>query len=85
MADDLENALSQSDGYKQNKAAFQSAASKLIANGTCTIGDFAEVGGFLKSMNHKSKPIYFTYCGGMTIANRIYLNVKTGQFGKTVD
>jgi hypothetical protein len=27
---------------------------------------------------HADEPVYFAYCGGMTQASRIYLNVKTG-------
>ena len=30
----------------------------------------------------QGKGKYFTYCGGMSVQNRIYLDVKTGKTGK---
>jgi hypothetical protein len=37
------------------------------------------MGGWVKSQNHKKEPIYFTYCGGLHISKRIYLDVVTGE------
>lgn len=82
LADEIAQSVSQSDDFKKHEKAFVTAARRLVSVGTCKVSDFEEVGGFLKSMNHKSKPIYFTYCGGMTIANRVYLNVSTGEIFK---
>ncbi|CVI14848.1 exported hypothetical protein [Agrobacterium fabacearum CFBP 5771] len=78
-ADEITQSVSQSDDFKRHELAFVTATKKLISDGTCKVSDFEYVGGFLKSMNHKNKPIYFTYCGGMTISNRLYLNVSTGE------
>ncbi|KQR32499.1 hypothetical protein ASF91_13265 [Rhizobium sp. Leaf155] len=79
LADEIALSVSQSDDFKRHEKAFVTAARRLVSVGTCKVSDFEEVGGFLKSMNHKNKPIYFTYCGGMTIPNRLYLNVSTGE------
>lgn len=68
-----------SDDFIRYRRAFVSAAQKLTSEGECTAADFQEMGGFVKSQNQKSEPIYFTYCGGMTRANRIYLNAETGE------
>lgn len=78
-ADEITRSVSQSDDFNRHMVAFVTAARKLIDDGTCRVSDFEYVGGFLKSMNHKNKPVYFTYCGGMTISNRLYLNVSTGE------
>jgi hypothetical protein len=82
LVDDISNSVSQSDDFKKHEKAFVAAARRLVSVGTCKVSDFEEVGGFLKSMNHKNKPIYFTYCGGLTIPNRLYLNVSTGEVFK---
>jgi hypothetical protein len=82
LADEIAQSVSQSDDFKKHEKAFVTAARRLVSVGTCKMSDFEEVGGFLKSMNHKNKPIYFTYCGGMTIPNRLYLNVSTGEVFK---
>lgn len=74
-----ERLVAQSDDFTQHRAAFVRAANELIDSGRCTPGDFEEQGGWMKSSNHRDQPIYFTYCGGMTVANRIYLDAATGR------
>jgi len=66
-----------SDDFRLHEAAFVAAADKLIADGTCTAANFREMGGWMKSMNNKAEPVYFTYCGSGG-ADRIYLNAATG-------
>ena len=68
-----------SDDFRIYKAAFAKAADKLIASGRCSARDFQKMGGWMKSSNHRSKPIYFTYCGGMRSGNKVYLNATTGK------
>ncbi len=68
-----------SDDFRIYKDAFAKAADQLIASGQCSAGDFREMGGWMKSSNHKSKPVYFTYCGGMRSSNKVYLNAATGE------
>lgn len=67
-----------SDDYRLYKTQFSQGARKLINDGTCTEGDFQEVGGWMSSSN-RGKGTYFTYCGGMTLSNKVYLNVNTGE------
>jgi len=68
-----------SDDYRIYSDMFAKAAADLISSGRCKRADFEEMGGFLKSTNHRNRPIYFTYCGSMTIENRIYLDAETGK------
>lgn len=73
--------VSGSDDYGTYRTQFTQAARTLIANGTCTEDDFNEMGGWMASTS-QGKGKYFTYCGGMSVQNRIYLDVKTGKTGK---
>ena len=75
----LAAAISQSDDYAKHKAQFLAASQKLIDQRKCTLGDFKEMGGWMHSTSSGSKPVYFTYCGGMRKQNRIYLNAATGK------
>lgn len=77
-----ERIVAQSDDFAQHREAFVTAANQLIADGRCTAAEIEEMGGWIKSSNERNRPIYFTYCGGMTTANRLYLNVKTGEIFK---
>ena len=70
-----------SDDYRLYRTQFTKAARDLIDNGTCTAGDFEEVGGWMASPV-KGKGMYFMYCGGMTKANRLYLNVRSGKVSR---
>lgn len=70
--------IEKSDDVSRYEAQFTSAANSLIAQRRCSAGDFEEMGGWVKSTTHRDKPIYFTYCGGLTADNRIYLDVSTG-------
>lgn len=67
-----------SDDFRLHKAVFAKAARQLINAGTCTETDFKEQGGWMKSTS-KGPSTYFAYCGGMTVSNRIYLDVSTGE------
>lgn len=68
-----------SDDFRIHKDAFARAANELITSGRCTANDFQEMGGWMKSSNSGDAPIYFTYCGGMTSQNKVYLNASTGE------
>lgn len=75
-----ESLVAQSDDFSRHRRAFAAAAAQLIADGRCTRNDFVEMGGWMKSVNqYRDQPVYFTYCGGMTNANRLYLDASTGR------
>lgn len=78
-ASGIEELVAGSDDFEQYTTAFAEAAQSLIAQRRCTERDFRDMGGWVKSTSHSSQPIYFTYCGGATVANRLYLNAATGE------
>lgn len=73
--------VAQSDDYGKYKDVFIDAARRLIKSGQCTARDFSDGGGWVSSTNRGSG-YYFAYCGGTTITNRIYLNVRTGKISR---
>jgi hypothetical protein len=72
-----ENFIAKSDDFKRYKKVFLKVSKSLIKQGKCTEKDFYNNGGWIKSFTHRNKPIYFTYCGGSTLDNKIYLNAHT--------
>lgn len=75
-----ETLVAQSDDFARYRKAFASLAARLIAEGRCSEADLREQGGFMKSVNdYPGQPVYFTYCGGMTLANKVYVNAETGE------
>jgi hypothetical protein len=76
----VERLLARSQDFTEHRAAFVKAAKELINDGRCTPRDFEKTGGWRKSaIKYRKEPVYFTYCGGMTISDRIYLNAETGR------
>ncbi len=78
-ASGLEELVAGSDDFARYRTAFLDAAQSLIAQRRCTERDFRDMGGWVKSSSHRNQPIYFTYCGGVTVTNRLYLNADTGE------
>lgn len=77
--EELQSAIKSSDDFEVHHSAFTTASEQLIMEGRCSLGELVEYGGWVKSVtNYREQPVYFTYCGGSTVANRIYLNVETG-------
>ncbi len=76
----FEKLIADSDDFARYRTEFAKAAKDLIARGKCTKKDFLEYGGWLKSTQQASKPVYFIHCGGFTNRHKIYLNAKTGEF-----
>jgi hypothetical protein len=75
-----ETLVAQSDDFTRYRRQFVFIASKLISDGRCTRAEFEEQGGFFKSVTeHRNEPVYFIYCGGMTVGNKIYVNAKNGS------
>ena len=70
-----------SDDYRIYRTQFAKAARQLIIDGTCTEGDFQETGGWMASTN-RGPSMYFTYCGGMTLSNKVYLDTKSGKISR---
>ncbi|MES2336256.1 MAG: hypothetical protein V4551_16495 [Pseudomonadota bacterium] len=70
--------LSSSDNYATYSNEFCAAARQLINGGECTEADFVESGGWAASSQYP-QGTFFTYCGGIRIENKIYLDAKSGK------
>lgn len=75
----IDELIAGSDDFARYRTAFAVATQSLITQRRCTERDFRDMGGWVKSTSHRNQPIYFTYCGGATAANRMYLNADTGE------
>lgn len=75
---EINSALLQSSDYPTHSSRFISATTNLIESGRCTLKEIQDQGGWLRSTNIPGN-VYFTYCGGATSANRVYLDVDTGK------
>ena len=72
-------AISSSDDLEQYAGLFVQVSEKLVKSGLCSLNDFVDIGGWWRSNEHNSRLIYYTYCGGATNENRIFVDVATGQ------
>lgn len=80
---EISGAIKGSDDYAKYAQVFLKASMALVRSGTCTLKDLRNMGGWVKSTTtYRNHPVYFTYCGGMTISNRLYLDVSNGRVFK---
>ena len=77
---DVTHYLTDSDNFGRYRKVMIKAAQELIANHACTVEDFKMNGAWSQEPEGgASNPVYFTYCGSMTSAGRVFLNVRTGK------
>ena len=74
----LDRAIRKSDDFHKYSSRFLEAARQLISQQQCTIADFEEMGGWVRSTT-RGRSVYFTYCGGLHVSNRIYLDATNGR------
>ncbi|WP_136657130.1 hypothetical protein [Nitratireductor sp. XY-223] len=77
---DFEALVSRSDDLERYGTAFSGAARWLYEAGICSEYDLRQSGGWAKSRTHRNRPIYFTYCGGSALADRVYFDAETLEF-----
>ena len=75
----LEKAISGSDDFTKYKVKFTALSQKLLDSGKCSLADFKEQGGWWRS---STPNLYFTYCGGMSLNNKIYINIDKNTIGR---
>ncbi|GLT20062.1 hypothetical protein GCM10007938_38450 [Vibrio zhanjiangensis] len=71
--------VEKSDDFKQHFEMFVKMTDKLLKDKTCTPEDFEETHGWVRSLAFKYRDVYFVYCGGIKQANKVYLDVRTGE------
>jgi hypothetical protein len=72
-------AIQSSDDLALHQGIFVQVSEELVNSGQCKLSDFRDIGGWWRSAAHKPEPVYYTYCGGATNEDRIYVNTDTGR------
>lgn len=75
----LDSYLVKSDDLKLYQEKFRNSVAKLISEGECEPSDFEELGGWVRSVRYSERDVYFIYCGGLSLENKIYLDVNTNE------
>lgn len=78
-ATEIDRLIGRSDDIAQRGEVFTQATTELVSGGICTLDEFADHGGWVRSTTHGASPVYFMYCGGATVADRLYLDASTGR------
>jgi hypothetical protein len=71
-------AIRSSDDLAKHLDTFVRVSEKLVKSGECKLSDFEDIGGWWRSVAHKPRPVYYTYCGGGVDNHRVYVNTATG-------
>ena len=72
-------AIKSSDDLAMHQDTFVWVSDKLVKAGECKLSDFEDIGGWWRSVDHKPRPVYYTYCGGAIDNHRVYVNTATGE------
>lgn len=75
----LLDAIKSSDDLPKYESTFAWVSTRLVDSGTCKLSDFRDIGGWWRSASHKPRPVYYTYCGGGSNSDRIYVDTTTGE------
>ncbi len=68
--------IAKSDNYEKHSKVFINVSQRLIANRVCKISDFRKTSGWMELSKDE---MYFTYCGGFTKKDKIYINLVTNE------
>jgi hypothetical protein len=72
-------AIKSSEDLEKYRGLFVSVSRKLIDSGECKLSDFADIGGWWRSIPHKSRPVYYVYCGAGSSNHVIYVDAASGE------
>jgi hypothetical protein len=75
----LTSYIGKSDNFHRYKEQFFAVTDQLIKEKMCTPQDFEEVQGWMRSINYKDRNVYFVYCGGLRVNDKIYFDVDSGD------
>ena len=65
IGDEIPAAMSKSDDYSKHSEEFNKAGAALVENGSCSVADLKEYGGFWRSTKNKNS--YFIDCKGKRV------------------
>jgi type II secretory pathway pseudopilin PulG len=71
--------IGKSDNFHRYKESFFTITDRLIKEKICTPEDFEEVQGWMRSINYQERNVYFVYCGGLRVSDKIYFDVDSGE------
>ncbi len=71
--------IATSDDFKLYETAFVQKTDELLKNETCVPEDFEELGGWVKSLKYQEREVYFVYCGGRKLTNKIYFDIQSKE------
>jgi hypothetical protein len=75
----IAKAIEGSDDYFKYRKIFLEASESLIDSGRCSLSEFKNAGGWVRSGSQKPRKVYFVFCGGYHNSNRLYLDVSDGS------
>ena len=77
--DEFEMIVAGSEDFRRHRDVFAEAARKLVDAGTCNETELAAQGGFHRAAGGSSPDIYFAYCGGDTMSDRVFVDTKSQE------
>jgi hypothetical protein len=67
------------DDFEQNEARFIELTDTALKSKQCREEDLAQMQGWIRSFNYPDEPIYYSYCGGLEVEDKLYINLDNGD------
>jgi len=71
--------IGRSDDFKEYRDKFIKVTGNLLKEKVCSPDDFAELHGWMKSINYPDRNVYFVYCGGLNVSDKVYFDADSGD------
>ncbi len=71
--------ISRSDDFKAYQEKFIKVTSQLLQEKICEPQDFEELHGWMRSLNYPDRNVYFIYCGGLNVSDKVYYDVDSEE------
>lgn len=71
--------IGRSDDFKEYREKFIKVTSQLMQEKICEPQDFEELHGWMRSLNYPDRNVYFIYCGGLNVSDKVYYDVDSEE------
>jgi hypothetical protein len=76
---DIKQLIVRTDDFEQHEARFIELTDQVLQSQQCSQSDLEQLQGWIRSFNYPDEPIYYSYCGGLDVEDKLYINLDNGD------
>jgi hypothetical protein len=75
----IKQLIASTDDFEQYEARFIELTDSVLQSKQCSEEDLTQLKGWIRSFNYPDEPIYYSYCGGLEVEDKLYINLDSGD------